>query len=148
MIMQMPLNAVQHAVPASQLSVGTALVVFAQFFGGAIFLAFGQTAFINSLGPALEKFAPAVDTQFVVDTGATSLRDAVPAGELRGVLIAYNQALTHTFVSTYPSSFFVDILVIDYYQYLSAGVAVVAFVASFGMGFVNMKKGKKDEVEA
>lgn len=98
--MQQPVTAIQTAVPASQLSVGTALVVFTQFFGGAIFIAFGQTTFTNSLGPALEKFAPTIDTQFVIDVGATSLRDAVPPSELKGVLMAYNQALVHTFVST------------------------------------------------
>jgi hypothetical protein len=36
----------------------------------------------------------------VIDTGATNLRDVIRAGELDGVLMAYNQALTHTFVSS------------------------------------------------
>jgi hypothetical protein len=96
--MQQPMTAIQTAVPASQLSVGTALVVFTQFFGGGIFIALGQTIFTNSLGPALKTFAPSVDKQFVINVGATSLRGAVPASELKGVLMAYNQALTHTFV--------------------------------------------------
>jgi hypothetical protein len=79
--------------------VGTALVVFTQFFGAAIFIAFGQTTFTNSLGPALREFSPNVTAKFVIDTGATNLRDVVPAGQLAGVLMAYNQALTHIFVS-------------------------------------------------
>jgi hypothetical protein len=98
--MQQPLTAVQTNVPASQISVGTALVVFTQFFGGAVFIAFAQTTFTNSLGPALREFAPNVSAKFVIDTGATNLRDMVPAGELNGVLMAYNKALIHTFVST------------------------------------------------
>ena len=96
--MQQPLTAIQTAVPASQLSVGTALVVFTQFFGGGILTALGQTVFTNSLGPALNKFAPSIDKQFILNVGATSLRSVVPASELRGVLMAYNQALVHTFV--------------------------------------------------
>ncbi len=35
----------------------------------------------------------------MIDTGATNLQDVIAAGELNGVLMAYNQALTHTFVS-------------------------------------------------
>jgi hypothetical protein len=81
------------------MQLGTALVVFKQFFGGRIFIALGQTIFTNSLAPALEKFAPSVDAQFVINVGATKLRCTVPASEFRGVLMAYNQALMHTFVS-------------------------------------------------
>jgi len=98
--MQQPMNAVQIDVPADQLSIGTALVVFTQFFGGAVFIALAQTTFTNSLGPALAKFAPSVNAGFVIGVGATSLREAVHADELEGVLMAYNEALTHTFVSS------------------------------------------------
>ena len=96
---QQPIIAVQAAVPASQVSLGTGLVIFSQFFGGAIFVAFAQTTFTNSLGPALKIFAPGVNVEFVINIGATSLRDSVPASELHGVLMAYNQALMHTLVS-------------------------------------------------
>jgi hypothetical protein len=91
--------AVQAAVPASQVSLGTGLVIFSQFFGGAIFVAFAQTTFTNSLGPALKIFALGVDAEFIINVGATSLRDSVPESELHGVLVAYNQALMHTLVS-------------------------------------------------
>jgi len=96
---QQPIIAVQAAVPASQVSLGTGLVIFSQFFGGAIFVAFAQTTFTNSLGPALKIFAPGVNVEFVINIGATSLRDSVPASELHGVLMAYNQALVHALVS-------------------------------------------------
>jgi hypothetical protein len=99
-VQQQPLTAVQTNVPSDQISVGIALVVFTQFFGSAIFIAFAQTTFTNSLGPALREFAPNVSAKFVIDTGATNLRDVIRAGELNGVLMAYNQALTHTFVSS------------------------------------------------
>jgi hypothetical protein len=44
-------------------------------------------------------FAPGVDAEFVINVGATSLRDSIPASELHGVLMAYNQGLMHTLVS-------------------------------------------------
>ena len=96
--MQQPLTAIQVAVHPSQLSIGTALVVFTQFFGSAVFIALSQTTYTNSLGPALERFAPAVNASFVINVGATNLRQAIPAGELNGVLKAFNRALMHTFV--------------------------------------------------
>jgi hypothetical protein len=101
--------AVQAAVPASQISLGTGLVIFSQFFGGAIFVAFAQTTFTNSLGPALKMFAPSVDAEFVINVGATSLRDSVPVSELHGVLMAYNQALMHTLVSLLEVFLFVRV---------------------------------------
>jgi len=97
--MQQPVTAVTAAVPKNLISVGTALVVFTQFFGGGIFVALAQTTFTNSLGPALAKFAPNVSAAHVISVGATNLRESVPASELNGVLEAYNQALVHTFVS-------------------------------------------------
>jgi hypothetical protein len=101
--MQQPMTAVQTNVPPELLSVGTALVVFTQFFGGAVFIAFAQTTFTNSLGPALKEFAPNVTAKFVIDTGATNLRNVVPAEVLEGVLMAYSKALTNTFVSALVS---------------------------------------------
>jgi hypothetical protein len=100
-IMQLPLIAVQTAVPASQVSIGVALITFNQFFSASIFITLTQTIFVNSLGPALKKFAPAVNTSSVINVGATSLREAVPANELTGVLMAYNEALMHTFVTPF-----------------------------------------------
>ncbi|KAN0102744.1 MFS multidrug transporter [Hyaloscypha variabilis] len=124
-VMQQPMTAVQTNVPPELLSVGTALVVFTQFFGGAVFIAFAQTTFTNSLGPALKEFAPNVTAKFVIDTGATNLRNVVPAGVLEGVLMAYSKALTNTF-------------------YLAVGGTGLAFLSSWGMGWVNVKKFKQE----
>jgi hypothetical protein len=88
-------------LPASQVSIGVALITFNQFFSASIFITLTQTIFVNSLGPALKKFAPAVNTSSVINVGATSLREAVPANELTGVLMAYNEALMHTFVTPF-----------------------------------------------
>jgi hypothetical protein len=97
---QQPILAVQHTLPLSQMSVGTAVLVFAQFFGGALFLAFADADFANSLGPALHKYAPGVNETMIVVVGAAGLRDAVTSQQLPGVLMAYNEAIMHTLVSS------------------------------------------------
>jgi hypothetical protein len=82
------------------IAIGTALVVFCQYFGGAVFVALGQTAFINRLSSSLQVYAPEVDAQTIIDAGATAaIRSLVPKASIDGVLTSYNHALTNTFVS-------------------------------------------------
>ncbi|KAI5788383.1 putative efflux pump antibiotic resistance protein [Geopyxis carbonaria] len=127
LFLQMPTLAVQSAVPADQVPVGTALLVFWQFFGGALFVSFGQTALANRIGPALTALAPGVDTGEVLRVGAT-----VAAGMGRGVREAYGRALAETF-------------------WVSMGAAVVACVLSWGVEWRSAESGpvreKKGETE-
>ena len=106
-----------------------AILVFAQTFGGSFFLAVSQTAFTNSLSTALDTFAPDVDVNILLIAGASAVRRVVPSQSLKGVLLAYNQALNHVF-------------------YISAGTAVASFVFCWWMGWKNVKKVKKATPEA
>lgn len=106
-----------------------AVLVFSQTLGGALFLAFSQTAFTNGLGQALQTFAADVDVQTLLVAGASAFREVVPKGSLAGVLLAYNQALNHVF-------------------YIAAGAASVSFACCWGMGFKNVKKAKMVTPEA
>lgn len=99
MTLQQPINAVQHALDPSTMAVGTSIVVFCQFFGGAVFLALAETDFSSSLREALRKFAPDVDAGLIFEVGATGVRGAVSREQLPGVLVAYNRAIKNTFVS-------------------------------------------------
>jgi hypothetical protein len=99
--LQQPLNAVQQVLDPSRMAVGTSIVVFCQFFGGALFLAFAETDFSNSLSSALTEFAPGVNETLVFNAGATAAREVVTSEQLPGLLRAYNQAITNTFVSYY-----------------------------------------------
>ena len=74
-------------------------------------------------------FAPKVSADTVIAAGASSFRKAVPTAEIAGVLLAYNQAVQHTF-------------------YLAAGAAAATFVFGWGMGWKSVKKAKgaKSEV--
>ncbi len=73
--------------------------MFSQYFGGAIFASIAKTVFTSSIGPAVEKYAPGLDPFVLINNGVTDLRDVVPAEELTGALLAYNNSLDYVFVS-------------------------------------------------
>jgi hypothetical protein len=97
------------------IAISTSLIVFCQYFGGALFVSFAQTVFTNGLVNAVPGFAPGLDPQTIISAGATGVRAVVPEASVPGILLAYNQALNHTF-------------------YLAAGAAVATFIACWGMG--------------
>ncbi|CZR62766.1 related to transporter (major facilitator superfamily) [Phialocephala subalpina] len=126
LVNQQPINAVQYTLDHSKMAVGTSLVVFSQFFGGALILALAETDFSSSLRSTLKEYAPSVDPALVVAAGATGIRKAVTSEQLPGVLKAYNQAVTNTFI-------------------LGCAASGVAFLAAWGMG---LKRTKKSEPTA
>ncbi|RDL38696.1 Uncharacterized protein BP5553_03036 [Venustampulla echinocandica] len=121
--LQMPILAIQSNLKPQEIPVGMGLGIFCQSIGGALFLSFAQTIFSTSLVDALPDFAPEVDAQAVINAGAAGARDIVSKALLPGVLLAYNQAVSHVF-------------------YLAAGASAVAFVFSWGMGWKSVKKAK------
>ena len=129
--LQQPFLAVQSHCPPAQLAVGTAVVAWSQFFGGALFVALGQTAFANLLRQSLTRYAPDVDPSTVVEAGATNYAAHVPANQLENVLQAYNKAVTQTF-------------------FLAVASAAAAVLTAIAMGTAksSMKEAKKKEGEA
>lgn len=95
--MQQPLIAVQTVLHLADIPTGTALIMFTQTFGGALFVSVGQNVFTNRLLAGLKDSAPGIDPQLILRIGATTIKKAVPPNFLPGVLIAYNRALTQTF---------------------------------------------------
>lgn len=126
--LQTPMLAVQAYCEPSQLAVGTALVVWSQFLGGAIFVALGQTALANLLRHSLTRFAPAVNQETVLEAGATNYATEIPSDQQANVLLAYNEAITQTF-------------------YLAVGASAAAVFASIAMGKAKIKKGKSKKSE-
>ena len=124
-----PLVAIQTALPQDQVSVGMALVIFAQTFGGALLLTFAETDFTNGLTNAMKIFAPNVSAKTVIAAGASAVKDVIPKAELAGVLLAYNQAVQHAF-------------------YLATGAAAATLVFCWGMGWKSVKKAKVVKPEA
>lgn len=89
----------QANVSREDASIASTLVMFCQFFGGAIFSSIAKTIFTASIQPAVEKFAPEIDPTLLINSGATELGAIASASQLPGVLLAYNQAIQHVFVS-------------------------------------------------
>lgn len=95
--MQQPLIAVQTTLATADVPIATAIVMFSQTLGGALFISVGQNVFTNQLIKHLKAVVPELDTSLVLRTGATELKNAIPERFLPGVLSAYNLALTQTF---------------------------------------------------
>jgi hypothetical protein len=93
--MQQPLIVAQTVLPAADIPIGTALLTFAQLFGGALFVSVAQNVFNNQLIKNLNGL-PDVNSAVVLNSGATELQNSVSPELLRSILVAYNGALKHT----------------------------------------------------
>lgn len=124
--MQQTLVAVQTVLPADDIPIGTATMMFSQTLGGALFISVGQNIFTNQLIKNLHTVVPELDSSFVLTVGATELKKAIEGRLLPGVLSAYNLTLTQTF-------------------YVSVAAGAMSIV---GAAFVEWKsmKGKKMEI--
>lgn len=87
----------QVAVPATDMAMAISIIIFTQTLSSAIFLSVGQSVFQNRLVVNLRSIAPGVDSDLILQSGATSIRDSFSPHELPRVLQAYNQALVLTF---------------------------------------------------
>ncbi|GJN66154.1 hypothetical protein PLIIFM63780_003622 [Purpureocillium lilacinum] len=96
--MQQPLTAVQVVLDIADVPTGTAIIIFAQSLGGALFVTAGQTVFSNRLTAFVMEYAPQVDPGVVLDAGATKIRDIIAAEYLDGVVHAFNSALSNCFL--------------------------------------------------
>ncbi len=103
--------------------------MFSQNMGAALFVSFAQTILSTTLVHELPILAPGINTEAVIAAGASSFREVVPKALLRGVLLAYDQAIHRVF-------------------YLAAGSAAAGFVACWGMGWKSVKKPKVQQPEA
>lgn len=95
--MQQTLIAVQTALPDDDIPIATAMMMFAQTLGGALFISVAQNVFTNQLIKNLQSVVPDLDPGIVLVTGATELKSVIPQEHLAGVLVAYNDTLMQTF---------------------------------------------------
>lgn len=88
------------------------MTMFCQYFGGTVFLAIAKSLFENGLRKALGEYAPNVDPNLVINAGAVTAFEKLPPADVGNVILAYNKALTATFVSGLhwrPTFFFVTL---------------------------------------
>lgn len=126
--MQQTLIAVQTVLPKKDVPIGTAIMMFCQTLGGALFISVAQNVFTNKLLANLQEAVPDLNPAIVLATGATSLADVIPKKYLAEVIESYNGAIVDTF-------------------YVAVAMAVLS---SFGAVFMEWKsvKGKKIEMAA
>jgi hypothetical protein len=92
---QIPIIATQAISRVADLPSATAMVLFCQTLGGAIFVAAGQSALANVVLKKLPIYVPSVNPAQVFAVGATDLKNLFPAAELLGIQHAYMDGL-HT----------------------------------------------------
>ncbi|EDU45322.1 AraJ, Arabinose efflux permease [Pyrenophora tritici-repentis] len=95
--MQQTLVAVQTVLPVDDIPIGTAIMMFCQTLGGALFISVGQNVFTNQLIKNLSSVVPELNAHIVLSVGATELKHVIDPRFLPGVLTAYNTTLTQTF---------------------------------------------------
>ena len=89
----------QTVLPRADVPLGMALMFFMQQLGGSIFLSVGQNIFSGQLVRSLAGTA-GLDTEAIINTGATAIRSIVPPSDLDTVIDAYSYALTRVFILT------------------------------------------------
>ncbi|KAH8692008.1 MFS transporter [Talaromyces proteolyticus] len=106
----------------SAVSMGTAIMTFAQTLGGAIFIAVAQNVFENKLSNGIVAAkVPGLDSQAILKIGATELRNTVESQYWDAVSHAYNAAIDDTFrVATI--------------------VAAVSILGALGMEWISIKR--------
>lgn len=95
---QIPIIANQALVDMADLSTITAVTLFFQTMGGALFVSTGQSVFRNRLAAAITSTAPNVTNEQILNTGATQLTQVFTTQELPGVLAAYIDGIHATFI--------------------------------------------------
>ena len=95
--MQNTLIAAQTVLPKKDVPIGTAIIMFSQTLGGAVFISVAQNVFTNRLLTNLKQVVPDLSPALVLKVGATSLKTAIPKQFLGGVQQAYNDAIMSTF---------------------------------------------------
>lgn len=126
---QLALIACQVVLSIDDIPVGTAVIMFSQTLGGALFVSVGQNVFTNRLVSGLVEAVPELDPSLVLAVGATNLKSAVPPQFLDGVQEAYNNALANTW-------------------YVSVALSSLTILAGFGMEWKSVKGKKVDAAAA
>ncbi|KAK2829894.1 hypothetical protein FQN49_007153 [Arthroderma sp. PD_2] len=96
--LQIPVIVSQALAKPEDLSSATAMILFLQTMGAAIWVSAAQTAFVNRLLLRLPQLAPNVNPGLVVKTGASELHKIFSGKDLEGVIAAYGDGLKVTFI--------------------------------------------------
>lgn len=126
-----PIVAVQNAVSPAQIPVAMAILIFFQNFSTSVAGVVSNTIFTQTLTTTIPKYAPSISPAEALGagSGADAVRHIVPSGrkhELDGLLKAYTDSLRNVF-------------------YFLVGLAVLAAVVGFGMGWKDVRKEQNSQ---
>lgn len=94
---QVPIITAQATSAPSDLSSATAMILFMQTIGGALFITAGQASLSNILLSHIPNYAPSVNPHLLLATGATELRNVFSADQMDGISHAYMDGLQVAF---------------------------------------------------
>ena len=117
-----PITANQALSNHRDLPATTAMLIFMQTFGGAVFNSVAQSIFTNTIEKNLKAKVPELAPSDVINAGATALR-SFPAEDLDGLISSYDKGLQGVF-------------------YLVAAIAGVATIVSLAMPWTSVKPKK------
>lgn len=127
--MQQTMIAVQACLKGNDIAVGTAIVMFSQTLGGALFIAVAENVFENRLvSNVVAANLPGLSAATVLNTGATEIQKVIPAQFLPTVLNAYNDALTNAY-------------------YVSVAMSCLTLLGALSIQWISIK-GKRIEMTA
>ena len=124
---QAPNMAAQTVLPRSEVSIGAALMLFAQTLAGALFVSVGQNVLDNQLASRLAGIASIAPAQ-IETTGATGLFNVIPPRFHTAAREAYNDALRVCFR-------------------VALVLACLAILGGLGMEWRSVKTSKEEEEE-
>lgn len=96
--MQQPSIVAQTVLKKIDVPSGVSLIFFMQQLSGAVFVSVGQNVLDTKLVSSIAKLVHDISPSEIVNTGATDLRNIVPAADLHKVLTAYNSAIRQPFI--------------------------------------------------
>ena len=85
---QLPIIVGQALSEPGDITTSTALMLFAQTIGGALFVGAAEAAYANTLIKKLRINVPSVNPQSVITVGATEIRSSFPADVVPGIIQA------------------------------------------------------------
>jgi len=118
--------AVQNLVPAAQIPIAMAIIVFCQNMGGAVFLVAANSIFTNALRKQLEQRIGeiGVDPSAILNAGVHTIRNLVSGDQLGSALEAYTESISQV-------------------MYLGVGVSVATWMFAWGLGWTDVRVIKK-----
>uniref|UniRef100_L2FW97 MFS multidrug transporter n=1 Tax=Colletotrichum fructicola (strain Nara gc5) TaxID=1213859 RepID=L2FW97_COLFN len=123
--LQMSVISVQNAVTPAQSPSAIAFLLFVENLASAIFTVVGNVIFTQTLTRQVSILAPSVSPEAALAVGgsAEAVRGLLPPSspELHGLLLAFSDSINAVF-------------------YLLVALGAVSFAASWGMGWVNVRK--------